>query len=266
MIIYRGGKEMRVNWGIIGAGNIAHRFSKALSYQKDSSLIAISGRSRERLTAFAKEFSVKRVYMSHEELLEDPQIDAVYVALPHDLHAVWTVRALRAQKAVLVEKPAALNASEVKEICTAASENRILFMEAQKARFTPLYRELKRRVEEGSCGKLIRVETSLCNEVPAAQLRAAGSYLYDPAAGGALLDCGTYCASLLEDFCGGGPRVIRQESRYQYGVDHYIRSELAFGGRRLCWRQPWTGQNQRRPGLYWREQRSWWRICTAPRG
>ena len=98
-----------VKFGIIGAGNIAHRFAKSLASHPDGELVAISARNEEKGRAFAKEFSVQAVYPDGAALLEDADVDAVYIALPHGLHAEWSVRAIRAGKAVLCEKPAALS-------------------------------------------------------------------------------------------------------------------------------------------------------------
>ena len=219
---------MSVRWGILGAGNIAHRFAAALVRQEDASLVAISGRNVERLNAFASQFPVKRLYTTYDELLSDPEIDAVYISLPHDLHAYWAIQALKSHKAVLVEKPAAMNAKEVEQILAAAYDNHMLFMEAQKARFVPLYRELKKRVQSGAYGTLLRVETVLCNLVPSSWMRANNTYHYRLGVGGALLDSGTYCASILEDFCEGTPEIVRQSGAIQYGVDVYTKAELRF--------------------------------------
>lgn len=218
-----------VRWGILGAGNIAKRFAAALAQLDDAALTALSGRSLERLEPLAKEFSVKKCYTSHEALLDDPEVDAIYLALPHDLHKEWALKALEHHKAVLVEKPAVMDAGEMEEIIAVARKNNVLFMEAQKARFTPLYRELKGRLHAGQYGSLLKVETSLCNQMPAAWMRARDTYHYRPRVGGALLDSGTYCANILEDLCPGEPVVVRQEGLTQHGVDVYTMAQLDFG-------------------------------------
>lgn len=220
---------MVVRWGILGAGNIARRFAAALAQMEDAILVALSGRSLERIKPLAIEFLVERCYTNHEELLEDPQVDAIYLALPHDLHKEWALKALKWHKAVLVEKPAAMDESEMEELLEAARRSGALLMEAQKARFTPLYRELKKRLSDGRYGVLLRVETSLCNNMPTAWMRARDTYHYRPKVGGALLDSGTYCANILEDFCPGEAQVVSQEGIRQYGVDIYTRAELALG-------------------------------------
>lgn len=116
----------RIRWGILGAGSIAQRFVAALARVEGAELVAISGRNAERLSAFAAKHRVDmgKCYASaddngwkaHECLLLDDDVDAVYIALPHGLHATWSCRALRAGKAVLCEKPAVLTGSQADEV------------------------------------------------------------------------------------------------------------------------------------------------------
>ncbi|MEE1274686.1 MAG: Gfo/Idh/MocA family oxidoreductase, partial [Olegusella sp.] len=112
-------EKKAVRWGILGAGNIAHRFAQSLSHVEGAELVALSCRSAEKAAAFAGEFGVERSGVfsdealgaadaAHTALLADPEVDAVYLSLPHALHHDWAVRALRAGKAVLCEKPAML--------------------------------------------------------------------------------------------------------------------------------------------------------------
>ena len=180
----------------------------------------------------AAAFSAARLSPNpHEELVADPAVDAVYLALPHGLHCAWAVRALRAGKAVLCEKPAGLTAREARAMTAEARRSGALFMEGMKARFVPLYAEVKRLLAEGAIGELRRVETSLCNDVPPAALE--GTYLLDGAQGGVLLDCGIYCASWLDDLLPGPFAVTDRQVETYHGVDAYDCAELAFaeGGR-----------------------------------
>lgn len=199
----------KVRWGILGAGGIAHRFARALSHETGSELVAISARSPEKAAAFAETFGVAsaRTYADepgapgsgHERLLADPDVDVIYLALPHGFHRVWAERALRAGKAVLCEKPAALTAAETRSIAAVARETGTFFMEAMKTRFEPAYRAVRQLVDEGAIGAVRRVEASLCNDVDRARWEQSSYYL-DPVQGGALLDTGIYCAGWLEDY------------------------------------------------------------------
>ena len=224
-----------IRWGILGGGNIARRFAQSMEDVSGSRITAVSCRSREKAEDFAGRYGIERAFGSHESLLEDDQVDAIYLALPHGLHCLWAVRALEAGKAVLCEKPAAMSEEEVRLIAGTARECGVLFMEAMKTRFIPAYREVRRRIGEGAIGEVVSVETSLCNAMPFDSARP--TYHTDPSQGGALLDVGIYCACYLEDFLQGEPVLKDLKAEFQGGVDFYADAELAFSsgrGRLTC--------------------------------
>ena len=225
-----------VKFGIIGAGNIAHRFAKSLASHPDGELVAISARNEEKGRAFAKEFSVQAVYPDGAALLEDADVDAVYIALPHGLHAEWSVRAIRAGKAVLCEKPAALSEAEMKRITDAAAEEGVLFMEALKARFVPLYEALKAEVASGRIGKILSVEAQLCRDFHFGD--DCRTYHMDPAMGGCVWDMGIYEISYMEDFLHGDPKMTAFFAKKQGEVEVYADAAFTFPdgttGRLVC--------------------------------
>ena len=213
-----------IRWGILGAGNIAHRFAASLLQEEGSILQAISVRDPQKGEAFLKTYPAKKMYLQYEELLQDDEIDAVYIALPHGLHKVWAVRAMEAGKAVLLEKPAGMNADEVRKMAEASAKYHVLFMEAMKCRFVPLYGKLQEMLQAGVIGRITRGETSLCNDVPFSD--AHPTYHLDPVQGGSLLDVGIYCASWLEPFLKEKPARTRFCCRVSGSVDHYVKGEL----------------------------------------
>lgn len=215
-----------VRWGILGAGNIAHRFAASLRFCDDCILTAISGRNIVKLDAFVKEYLCPKEYIGYENLLADPEIDAVYLALPHGMHSEWAIKAMQAGKAVLCEKPAALNQEEVKEIATVSRKTSCLFMEAMKSRFEPAYQELKKRIQAGSIGTLQSINTSICFLLPPEM--KGKTYHFDSVQGGALLDSGIYCASLLLDYFHGSPRITILDARMEGTVDVYINAYCQF--------------------------------------
>lgn len=229
-----------VRWGIIGAGNIAHRFARSLEHEPHSRLVAISCRSPQKAQAFAEEFGVDsaRAYAdggdgseAHEALLADPEVDAVYLSLPHAMHLRWAVAALRAGKAVLSEKPASISADQMSQIAAVAQETGTLYMEGMKTRFTPLYRRLRREIDEGLIGEVTSVDASLCNQM-AAEIESAGTYhVRHDGGGGVLLDCGCYCAGWLEDLLPGGLEVTRVRGQLRDGIDYYVDAQLEVGGK-----------------------------------
>lgn len=227
-----------IRWAILGAGNIARRFAASVERSADAELVAISCRSHEKARAFAADHGVsaEHVYAdgedgsaAHEALLADPLVDAVYIALPHDMHHLWAVRALRLGKAVLCEKPAAMSEAEMADIARVAREEGVLFMEAMKARFQPAYRAVRSAVEAGEIGEVVSIEASLCNDM-LGYAGANGSYHLRPGVGGVLLDCGTYCASWLTDFAPGDLSLVRLAGVERAGIDVYADARLDVGG------------------------------------
>lgn len=218
---------MTVNWGIIGAGKIAHRFAASLANEKDSELIAIANRTQEKADAFAKEYNVPRAYEGFQKIIEDSDVNAVYIAVPHRYHKEWALKALQAGKAVLSEKPASLNQKEMKEIRDCAFKNHVLYMEGMKTRFEPLYIEIRKIIREGRIGDIKTISTSLCSEINMEE--AAGKYYMDPIGGGALLDEGIYCASWLDDFLEGDFAMDSIHAVLHDGVDMYTEASLSFG-------------------------------------
>lgn len=213
-------------WGILGAGNIAHRFAASLQHQPDSVLTAIACRSQEKARAFTAVYPARAVYTDYAAFLADPDVDAVYLALPHGLHREWALRAIAAGKAVLCEKPAVLCAQEMQEIIAAARSRHILFMEAMKSRFVPLYAQVKAQLAAGAIGTLTALETSLCNDMPFGKMGA--TYHTQPGQGGVLLDSGIYCASWLEDLLPGAPVLTQITANFENGLDFYVDAALRF--------------------------------------
>lgn len=215
-----------IRWGILGAGNIAHRFAKSLQNEEDSVLYAISGRSQEKLDAFRQEFPCEKAYVGHENMLNDENVDAIYLALPHGMHKEWALQALSRGIHVLCEKPAVLNEAEMKEVSACAKANNALFMEAMKPRFVPAYLELKEQLAQGVIGELMHIYTKICFEIPKEAI--GKSYHTSGSDGGALLDSGIYCASLIEDLLKGKPEFVQTYANYYNGVDWYVDSLMKF--------------------------------------
>jgi D-xylose 1-dehydrogenase (NADP+, D-xylono-1,5-lactone-forming) len=143
-----GGKELR--WGIMGCASIAKKaVIPALQQSSTARVTAIASRSVETARKTAAELHIPKAYGSYEALLEDKEIDAVYIPLPNHLHAPWTIRAARAGKHVLCEKPLALNAPEAKEMVEACRNAGIVLAEAFMYRHHPRYDQVKRMIRQG---------------------------------------------------------------------------------------------------------------------
>ena len=226
--MYRRYAMMR--WGIVGAGGIARRFAASLAHVEGAELVAASRRTREAAEAFLAEVpaaSDARAYGSHDELIADEGVDAVYVALPHSLHAAWSIRALETGKAVLSEKPAAISVEETRAVSAAARAADVLYMEALKTRFVPLHERIMAALPR--LGRLQRVEATLCNDAMA-ELTGSGTYhLADGPGAGALLDCGIYCAGWIEELMSGPWEVTDSVARLHGSADVYSRTAFQAG-------------------------------------
>jgi len=188
-----------VNWAVVGTGAIARRFSADMRYAKAGRIAAIASRDAERARALARAIGPGVMGDTLDAVLADPSIQAVYVASPTSQHLAHALAAIRAGKAVLVEKPLAASASEAEKIAEAARLAGVLCMEAMWMRFTPGVLKAKRLVDEGRIGRPVSLEASL--SYPHAFDPA--HRLFDPAlGGGAHLDLGVYPVSLAVHLMG----------------------------------------------------------------
>ena len=189
---------------------------------------AIAARDRGRAEAFAAEHGVERVCDSYAALIADPQVDAVYNALPPALHADLTIQALRAGKPVLCEKPFAMTAIEARAMVAASRETGVMLMEAFHYRYHPMFARILEIVRGGSLGELKRIEAMFNVPIP----EAPGEIRYDDAlGGGALMDLGTYPVHWCRTVAGSEPTVVSASAKLtDGGVDVVSRAELAFAG------------------------------------
>jgi predicted dehydrogenase len=214
-------------WGIIGPGKIANKFAIALGMVEGASLGAIASRDAARGREFASRHGVAAVYDDYALLAADPGIDAIYVATPHGFHAEHGILCLRKGKAVLCEKPLALNAREVEEMIAAAREHHAFLMEAMWTRFVPLMRSIMELVASGRIGvvKYIRADFGFL-----AAFEPNGRLFNIRLGGGSLLDIGIYplflCVQLL-----GEPLTITAAGRLSpTGSDETCHAILGFAG------------------------------------
>jgi len=142
------------NWGILGTGWIAKKMTDALPFVPNAKLYAVASRNKATADAYAKEHNIKKAYGSYEELVNDPAIDVVYVATPHNLHYENTILALEHGKNVLCEKPFAVNGREVRGMIAKAREKNLFLMEALWSRFLPNVIKAKEIIDSGQIGKV----------------------------------------------------------------------------------------------------------------
>ena len=194
--------RQRLRWGILGTGNIAKQFAAGVAAAHRSVIAAVGSRSAETAQAFAKQFGVGASYGSYEDLLRNPDVDAVYVSLPNTLHHPWTIRALRAGKHVLCEKPLAASAAAAEEMFNVAQHQGRLLVEAFMYRSHPLTHAVLDAVRRGEVGQVKLIRTSFCFRTT----KLAGNIRFDPSlAGGALMDVGCYCLNFSRLMAGAEP-------------------------------------------------------------
>jgi len=184
----------RLCWGILGTGGIAHRFASALRTSQTGRLIAVASRTQARADAFGDEFDVPTRYVGYEALLDDPEVKAVYIALPNHLHARWTVRCAEAGKHVLCEKPLATNYPEAMVAVEAARAHNVFLMEAFMYRCHPQTQRLVELVRSGAIGQVRVIQAAFSFNMGGP--RPENTRQQNPAGGGGIMDVGCYCASM----------------------------------------------------------------------
>lgn len=225
-----------VRFGILGAARIVARALVQPSRQTGlAAVYAVAARSPDKAARFARRHRIPKVHSTYADLLEDRDIEAVYIPLPNSLHCEWTLRALRAGKHVLCEKPFAANQREAERMADAAAGSGLVLMEAFHYRYHPLIDRMCEIIQSGELGRLQHIETAMC--IP---LLRPGDirYRYD-LAGGALMDTGCYCIHLARTLAGSEPNVLSAKaSLISPGVDRRMEAEMEFGdgltGRLVC--------------------------------
>ena len=218
--------------GVLGAaGIVPMALTNPARSVPEAQVLAIAARDPKRAQAFARKHRIARVHQTYSDLLADPEIDAIYNPLPNSLHAEWTIRALRAGKHVLCEKPFASNAQEAAEMAKTANETGLVLSEAFAYRYHPLTARVKEIITRGELGTIRHIEAQFCFLLPSPNNIRFNYQL----AGGALMDCGCYPVSLIRHLAGAEPIVNRAEARlFAPQVDHKMSADLSFADGRTA--------------------------------
>lgn len=202
-----------INWGILGAANIAYtEVVPAIRRSHHGNVTAVASRNKEK----AKRFNIAKIYNTYEDLLLDESIDAVYIPLPNALHKEWAIKAMDANKHVLVEKPATLSVNEMLEIGKAVNRNDVKFMEAFMYQFHPQHEYVIRLLKDGAIGDYQYVKAhfsfKLDNQNDIRLNRELG--------GGALWDVGCYGIHALTQIVGMKPTQVSMVGKMD--IDHQV--------------------------------------------
>lgn len=206
----------KLNWGILGLGQIANEFAEVFDVE-NAVLYAAGSRNDEKAAEFAGKYGIEKSYGSYDALLADPAIDVVYIATPHSHHADLIIQSLEQGKHVLSEKAITMNNDQLTQAMTLAKEKKLVLAEAMVIYHMPLYRKLKEIAQNGSLGKLKMIQVSfgsLKEEDP------TNRFFNKDLAGGALLDIGIYALSFARFFLTSQPHeVLTTMNFYETGVD-----------------------------------------------
>ena len=206
-----------IRWGILGTGNIARKFAKALNESPSARLVAVGSRSGPPARGFADDFGAERAHGSYEELLRDADVDAVYISLPNHLHAEWTARTASAGKHILCEKPFTVNAAEARATMDTVREARVFFMEAFMYRCHPQTAKIVELIVEGVIGEVRLIQAGFTYNMG---LNYDNIRLSLEAAGGGIMDVGCYPVSICRLIAGAARRNPFQNPLEVRGVAH----------------------------------------------
>lgn len=230
--------------GVLGCAGIARGFLRDIAASPAVRAVAAASRSLATAQAFCAETGVARAHGSYEALLADPEVDAVYLPLPNSLHAEWAMRAAAAGKHVLCEKPLALGRAEAEAMFAAARAHGVILLEAYPWWFQPQTGELVRLLGEGAIGTPRSVQVSFGFTVPNP---TSNIRMRPELGGGALLDAGSYCASLIRLVMGDAPEAVSAHAVWaDSGVDIATLATLTWAdGRRAQLSCAMDGANHR---------------------
>ena len=209
-------KNRNIRWGIIGLGNIANKFATDLLTVEGAELYAVASRTQQKSDDFAEKYQAIKAYSSYEALVNDENIDAVYIATPHSLHKENTLLCLEQGKAVLCEKPFAMNADEVNSMIAAATKHNTLLMEGLWTYFLPHYNFVLAELSRKIYGNLLRIEADfgfvrVFNEESRLFNKSLG--------GGSLLDIGIYPIFAALSTLGVPDTITAKASFFENGAD-----------------------------------------------
>lgn len=208
----------KIRWGIVGPGNIANKFAKAVKNVEGAELIAVASTNEERGIAFAERHGIPNLFVGYEKMAKTDLVDAVYIATPHPFHKPCAEIFLNEGKHVLCEKPVCVNAKDAKELLLCAEKNRVFLMEALWTRFLPAIKEAKMIADSGEIGEIKGVSADFCYSL----LPEEEPKIYrNDMAGGSLLDVGVYGLNFAAIFLGSNPEKITAEATLECGVDSH---------------------------------------------
>jgi predicted dehydrogenase len=205
-----------IRWGVVGPGRIADKVVEDFAVVDGARVVAVASRSVDRARGFAQRHGIERAHGSYADILADPEVDVLYIATPHPQHHAVALGALRAGKALLIEKAFTATTAGAAEIVALAREAQVFVMEAMWTRFQPAVVALRELIAAGAIGEVRSVQADL----GVARDYDPADRLFDLAlGGGALLDLGVYVVSFAQMLLGTPERVVAAGSLFPSGAD-----------------------------------------------
>ena len=215
----------KIKWGVLGTAGIARGCTiPGMILAENCELYAVAGRSLEKAEQFRAEFGFEKAYGSYEELLADDAVEAVYIPLPNTLHCEWVLKAARAKKHILCEKPLATSAEQAEEMFAAAAENGVILMEAFAYLHSPLIFAIKAELDAGTIGKVRYLENAfITSDYDLSNIR-----MRRETHGGSVYDLGCYCISQAIWLLGEPGQVQAVADFSEEGVDRLATGILSY--------------------------------------
>ncbi len=221
-----------LRFGVLGTGRITRKLGPAIARTPDAQLAAVASRDPDRAASWAAEHGATRSYGSYAALLEDPDLDALYVALPPSLHREWTIRAAERGLHVLCEKPLAPTYADAAEMAAACRQHNVHLLDGTMWVHTPRAAKMRVALDTGLLGELRRVTSAFTFRPDA--WTANEFRLTDPAGGGSLLDLGWYCVGATLWAFGDLPEAVSAHAVFRNGIDLTFDARLHFPGDRAA--------------------------------
>ncbi|MCE7006791.1 Gfo/Idh/MocA family oxidoreductase [Kibdelosporangium philippinense] len=215
-----------LRFGVLGAAKIAPAaLINPARNNAGAEVAAVAARDGDKAKRYAAKHGIPKIHESYQDLVDDPEIDAIYNPLPNGLHGRWTLAALAAGKHVLCEKPFTANAVEAQTVADAAESSGLVVMEAFHFHYHPMFRRAVEVMREGELGDIERIEAALCFPLP-----RFSDIRYDLGlAGGALMDAGCYPVHLVRSLAGAEPKVLSARAKlHKPNVDRAMTAEVRF--------------------------------------
>ena len=216
----------KIRFGIVGTGNIAHRFADAIQNVSQAELSAVASRTEENAEKFGEEYNIPNRFYSYKDMAKSEVIDVAYIAVPHSGHAECSILMMNNGKNVICEKPLAVNTREVEEMISSAKENNVFLMEAMWARLVPGTIKLLELIDNGLLGEIKGVEGKFCYTFDEDEMDHHA--LKNENGGGSLLDVGVYGLNFASWYLGKDVEKIDAQAEVWNGVDTHTCALLKY--------------------------------------